>query len=127
MTNYFFSRNIGVSFFGPGDFLSNSSISRSNFRFSFHSYSGLIRPMPSAAIRIKAIVSLANLSLYRYYTRSNWTGRESTHELLHEDVHATPAESGKQHLNENTVDALAYAVYPLMRDNPALVNMIRHQ
>ncbi len=49
----------------------------------------------------------------------------TTQTLLHEAVHAIAAQIGKQNMNENTVDALAYGVYQLMRDNPELVRMIK--
>ena len=44
--------------------------------------------------------------------------------LLHEVVHAVAAQIGKARLDENVVDALAYSVYQVMRDNPKLVRMI---
>jgi hypothetical protein len=44
--------------------------------------------------------------------------------LLHEVVHALAAQMGRQNLKEDVVDALAYGVYQVMRDNPELVRMI---
>ena len=47
--------------------------------------------------------------------------------LLHEIVHVVATQMGKQELDENIVDAIAYAVYQVLRDNPDLVKTIMRQ
>jgi hypothetical protein len=44
--------------------------------------------------------------------------------LLHEIVHAVATQIGHQDMKEGMVDALAYGIYQVMRDNPQLVRMI---
>lgn len=48
-----------------------------------------------------------------------------TQTLLHETVHAIATQIGRQSLNEGVVDALAFGIYQVLRDNPELVRMIR--
>lgn len=43
--------------------------------------------------------------------------------LLHEIVHAITTQIGKR-TSESEVDALAYGIYQVIRDNPGLVRMI---
>src|SRR5918996_1281449 len=43
---------------------------------------------------------------------------------LHEIVHIVATQMGKQEIDEELVDAIAYAAYQVLRDNPELVRMI---
>jgi len=40
--------------------------------------------------------------------------------LLHETIHAIFLQIGRQNISEGVVDALAYGVYQVLRDNPTL-------
>jgi hypothetical protein len=44
--------------------------------------------------------------------------------LLHEIVHAIATQIGRQEIREGVVDALAFGVYQVLRDNPALAREI---
>lgn len=44
--------------------------------------------------------------------------------LLHEVIHAIATQIGVPNLKEEVVDALAYGVYQVIRENPQLVKMI---
>ncbi len=48
----------------------------------------------------------------------------TTQTLLHETIHAIAAQIGRQELREGIVDALAFGIYQVLRDNPELVRMI---
>jgi hypothetical protein len=44
--------------------------------------------------------------------------------LLHEVIHGINAQAAIPAMKETTIDALAYGIYQVMRDNPELVRMI---
>lgn len=44
--------------------------------------------------------------------------------LLHETIHAIATQIGRQRMSEGIVDALAFGVYQVLRDNPALAREI---
>ena len=48
----------------------------------------------------------------------------TTQILLHEVVHAIAAQIGVPNMKEDVVDALAFGVYQVIRENPQLVKMI---
>lgn len=44
--------------------------------------------------------------------------------LLHETVHAIAAQIGRPEMRESMVDALAFGIYQVLRDNPSLTREI---
>ena len=48
----------------------------------------------------------------------------ATQTILHEVVHAIAAQIGVPNMKEEVVDALAFGVYQVVRENPQLVKMI---
>jgi hypothetical protein len=45
--------------------------------------------------------------------------------ILHEVIHAIETQTGRHHeLKESMIDALAFGIYQVMRENPQLVKMI---
>ena len=45
--------------------------------------------------------------------------------ILHEIIHAIEVQTGRRHeLKEPIIDALAFGIYQVLRDNPQLVKMI---
>lgn len=47
--------------------------------------------------------------------------------LLHEAIHAVLHNAGHEYHDEDQVAALGYGLYALLRDNPALVQLIQEQ
>jgi hypothetical protein len=57
--------------------------------------------------------------------KANMDKQVQVQTLLHEILHSIEAQTGRRHeLKEPMIDALAYGIYQVMRDNPELVRMI---
>jgi hypothetical protein len=55
---------------------------------------------------------------------ADMNAQATTQTLLHETIHAIATQIGRQELREGIVDALAFGIYQVLRDNPELVRMI---
>ena len=56
--------------------------------------------------------------------RCCYVGFPLAYASLHEIVHAVATQIGHQSMKEGMVDALAYGIYQVMRENPGPVRMI---
>jgi hypothetical protein len=60
------------------------------------------------------------------HIEANMNQQVKVQTLLHEIIHGIEVQAGRRReLKEPMVDALAFGIYQVMRDNPELVRMIR--